>query len=240
MLHSKKRTGDKFIKEYESVLNAFTNTINELILGDKCNDTEKLLEYVLKLLGKKRCGETSFKLMHEVYNLDYDTFVHSLNVALISHEIAVWAGLPKEEQELATMCGLLHDIGKLQIDSAILKKPGLLTAEERACIQEHPIRGFELLLKSPTSDVHVRNAVLMHHERWDGSGYPYGLKGEQIDKYARIVAIADVYDAMTADRVYRAAIDPQKVLQKMSRDSSVYDSFFFRIFLQHVSEIMAA
>lgn len=240
MLHSNKRAEDKFIKEYESVLDTFMKTMNALLRGENRNDTERILNYVLRLAGKKKCGEANFKLMHEVYKLDYDTFVHSLNVALISHEIAIWAGLSKEEQELATLCGLFHDVGKLQIDVTILRKPGLLNAEERASIQEHPVKGFELLLKSSTTDMHVRNSVLMHHERYDGSGYPYGLKGEQIDMYARIVAIADVYDAMTADRVYRAAIEPQRVLKKMIKDREVYDPFFFRIFLQHVSKIMAA
>lgn len=241
VLGSGTRVGKKFIMDYKEVLGTFTKTVNGLICtGSSDSRIEELLSYVTQLIEKRRYGIRSFELLHEVYSLDHDTFVHSLNVALISHEIAGWMGMSKNEQELATLCGLLHDVGKLMVDSNILKKPGMLTPEEREQIQQHPAKGFELLLKSQSVGVHVRNAALMHHERYDGSGYPYGLIGTQIDRYARIVAIADVYDAMTAERIYRSAIAPGDVLRYMKKEYLKYDPEIFSVFLRCAAERVVA
>jgi HD-GYP domain-containing protein (c-di-GMP phosphodiesterase class II) len=110
------------------------------------------------------------------------------------------------------MAGLLHDIGKIGIDDAVLRKPGKLTPEEFDHIKLHPALGHRIL-----ADIHqlssVLPAVLHHHEQWDGKGYPHQLAGEDIPRIARIVAVADAYDAMTSDRPYREGMDAETVDQ---------------------------
>ena len=131
---------------------------------------------------------------------------------------------------MATACGLFHDIGKLMIPHAIITKPGKLDSHEYAMIQKHPIIGYQLL-QAQNVDDHVRNAALMHHERWDGSGYPMKLSGLDIDPYARLVAIADVYDAMTASRVYRGPLCPFRVIEIFEQECfDKYDVEFFSFF----------
>lgn len=231
--------GVKFVGDYSAVLNAMMKTVNELLMEESVDNTEELLKGILALLSERCYVDRSIKLMHEVYRLDYDTFVHSLNVAMISHELATWLGWNEEDVEKVTLCGLLHDVGKLRVEYAILMKPGRLTEEERLNMQEHPILGFELLEKCQTVDEHVRNAAMQHHERYDGSGYPCGLEGKQIDKFARVVAIADVYDAMTANRVYRDAMEPGYVLDQMRAECERYDTEFFAVFHDKVKELLA-
>ena len=122
---------------------------------------------------------------------DDETYVHSMNVALICNIFARWLRMSEEEIAKATTSGLLHDIGKIKIPDSILKKPDKLTKQEFNIIKRHPQEGYRLLLDSKL-DEDVLNAVLMHHERCDGSGYPFGLMANQIGTYAKMVAIADV------------------------------------------------
>ena len=106
---------------------------------------------------------------------------------------------------------LLHDIGKISISDDILRKSGKLTESEYAAVQAHPLKGFQLLLKSSQFEP-ISEGVLYHHERIDGSGYPCGLTGEKIPLFARIIAVADVYDAITSDRSYRKAMSIQQAV----------------------------
>lgn len=234
-----KKIGLKFAGDYTHLLNALIKTVNGLLMEESVDNTEELLKGILTLLSKRRYADRSIKLMHEVYRLDYDTFVHSLNVAMISHELASWLNWSEEDVECATLCGLLHDVGKLRVEYAILMKPGRLTEAERLNMQEHPMLGFELLKKCQAVDEHIRKVAMQHHERCDGSGYPYGLVGEQIDRFARVVAIADVYDAMTADRVYRDAMAPGYVLEQMRSECDRYDKEFFAVFHGKVKDLLA-
>ena len=170
----------------------------------------------------------------DVNTLLKNTYTHSLNVALICNILAGWLKLSDEEIELATACGLFHDIGKLLIPYSIISKPGKLSEEEFATIKKHPTLGYQLLLSQDVDD-HVKNAALMHHERSNGSGYPLKLKGNQIDPYARIVAIADVYDAMTAARCYRGPLCPFRVIEMFEAEGfQKYDVSILLPFLENV------
>ena len=137
---------------------------------------------------------------------------HSDRVARISVRLAKELHCDAETLHTLYMAGLLHDIGKIGIDDAVLRKPGKLTPEEFDHIKLHPGLGHRIL-----ADIHqlhsVLPAVLHHHEQWDGKGYPHGLAGEAIPRIARIVAVADAYDAMTSDRPYREGIEPERVDQ---------------------------
>jgi putative nucleotidyltransferase with HDIG domain len=162
------------------------------------------------------------------------TYAHCLNVSLISNVLAGWLHMSEEEQKLATICGLFHDIGKLTIPDSITKKPDKLTDEEYKIMKNHTVSGFRLLQNQDVDD-HIKNAALMHHEKCDGSGYPMGLKGDQIDKYAKIVAIADVYDAMTAARVYRGPLCPFTVIEIFEKEGlQCYETEYILCFLENV------
>ncbi|MCA9155480.1 MAG: HD domain-containing protein [Planctomycetales bacterium] len=137
---------------------------------------------------------------------------HSDRVAQISVRLAQQLGWAGEDCETIYLAGVLHDIGKIGIDDAVLRKPGKLTAEEYEHIKEHPEKGYRILEQIGELS-HILPAVLHHHEQWDGNGYPHGLTGETIPLIARIVAVADSFDAMTSDRPYRKGMPLEKVDQ---------------------------
>jgi putative nucleotidyltransferase with HDIG domain len=142
-----------------------------------------------------------------------DTYTeeHTRRVAFLAVRIGERLGLSPERLRMLAAGGLLHDVGKLSLPDSILKKPGSLTDEEFAVIQEHPGRGHDLVaeLGFPSQ---VRALVLDHHERLDGTGYPRGLAGEELDLETRILAVCDVYDALISTRVYRDAWTHERAL----------------------------
>lgn len=144
---------------------------------------------------------------------DY-TYQHSVQVGLLSYYIARWIGWNEEDTVRAGNAGFLHDIGKCKISEAILNKPNKLTDEEFDQIKSHTKYGYDILQRS-FNDRAISLAALQHHERMDGSGYPLGLKKENIHPLAKVVAVADVYSAMISQRVYRDKRDLLLVLKEM-------------------------
>jgi diguanylate cyclase (GGDEF)-like protein/putative nucleotidyltransferase with HDIG domain len=146
-----------------------------------------------------------------------DTYTgsHSTRVAELAAWIAAHLGLDAEQVELARLAGSLHDLGKLAIPEEILRKPGPLTPPERLVLERHPQIGFRMLESLGVDP--VADWVLRHHERWDGTGYPDGLAGSDIPLGARIIFIADAYDAMTSDRAYRGRLTPQAAVSELER-----------------------
>lgn len=197
-------------------------------------DAEALIRSCLSMIAD---GKGQLSVMHMLQNMkEYDnsTFYHCMNVALLSHVFATWLGWGREDIKMATACGMLHDIGKLTVPYIIISKPGKLSAEEYTQVKKHPISGYQLLLAQNVDD-HIRYAALMHHERWDGTGYPMHLVGSQIDRFARLVAIADVYDAMTAARVYRGPLCPFRVIEIFEEEGfQKYDMEYLLVFLENV------
>lgn len=149
---------------------------------------------------------------------DDPIFKHSLNVAVISGMIAKWLGLDAKTTKEVILGALLHDIGKTQVPLEIINKPGHLSTEETLIIQLHPFKGAELLENSDRVSPNVVAAILQHHEKIDGSGYPYRLTGEQIQLPAKIIAVADIYDAMTSERTYNRKRTPFEVMEVVSQD----------------------
>jgi HD-GYP domain-containing protein (c-di-GMP phosphodiesterase class II) len=142
--------------------------------------------------------------------------------------------MSREETRILTQAGLLHDIGKMLIPKDIIKKPARLTEDEFEEIKLHSIKGYQVL-KDLNIDIRVKYAALMHHERCDGSGYPNGFKSNQIEDFSKIVAIADVYDAMTSNRTYRNAICPFDVVENFERDGFLkFDPGYLMIFLERI------
>ena len=143
---------------------------------------------------------------------------HSRRVAMYAAEIAKRMHLSEDEIQNIYYAGLLHDAGKISIPDAVLNKPGKLTEEERKQIQDHTIAGGKML-KQLSSLRGIRETALYHHERYDGTGYPEGLKGESIPLYARIVGVADSYDAMSSNRVYRRHLNKDEIIEEIQEGS---------------------
>jgi putative nucleotidyltransferase with HDIG domain len=140
---------------------------------------------------------------------DQYTAGHSAAVAIYARDIAERMGLSEEHQELVHLCGLVHDIGKIGLPAGLLEKPGPLTLEERRQMEQHSEIG-ERILRNVDDYSEIADVVRSHHERIDGMGYPDGIPGDEIPLLARIIGVADAYDAMTSDRPYREAL-PSRV-----------------------------
>lgn len=157
---------------------------------------------------------------------------HSQRVGTLCLKLASNLGLSSQEQLEVRLAGLLHDIGKVSIDSKILNKPEELTSEEWFEMRQHPERGYRNL-HSVTGMSKIADAVLSHHERWDGTGYPSGLRREYIPFTARIIAVADSYDAMISTRPYRAPLSRREALEELKQCAGKqFDSKIVKAFLE--------
>jgi HD-GYP domain-containing protein (c-di-GMP phosphodiesterase class II) len=155
------------------------------------------------------------------YKSDY-LFMHSVNVGLFSIAIGIAMDLPQEMLCLLGMGGLLHDFGKTRVSREILDKQGRLSTEEFNVVKEHSAIGYNLLKAEPIVDHRIMLVALQHHERCDGSGYPWGILEHEIHPLAKIVAVADVYDALTTDRVYRGRMPTYKAIEIINAGKSLH------------------
>ncbi|QCR32695.1 HD-GYP domain-containing protein [Lysinibacillus sp. SGAir0095] len=190
-----------------------------------------LMKYVQKVQEDNL--ELTIALANALNSRDQYTSHHSENVARYSVQIAEKMNLSKESCEIIRKGALLHDIGKIGIPEDILGKKGKLTDEEYEIIKSHPTLGHNMI--KHIGDFHkngLLDIVLYHHERYDGKGYPIGLKGNQIPLFARIVAIADTFDAITTKRVYREEYDIEYALDEIQKNKGKqFDSEIVDIFL---------
>ncbi|MCR5425873.1 MAG: HD-GYP domain-containing protein [Lachnospiraceae bacterium] len=224
----------EFEDDYQKRRDSLAFTLNEMVEKNIQVDAQLLIEGPLEMV--KRAGSRSaiMDMLHLMRGYDDATYTHCMNVALLNYVLAGWMGWDEERQTTALASGLFHDVGKLRIPKEILLKPARLDADEFATVRKHSIFGYELLKRQNVSDS-IRNATLMHHERYDGSGYPLHLKGEQIDPYARLTSISDVYDAMTSARVYRGPLCPFRVVEIFEDEGlEKYDPDMILTFLKNV------
>ncbi|HNW36572.1 MAG TPA: HD domain-containing protein, partial [Candidatus Ozemobacteraceae bacterium] len=172
----------------------------------------------------------------DIKSFDDYTFTHNINVSTLSILIGQTMDLSREDlQELGTGA-LLHDVGKLKISLAILNKDGKLTDSEFAEMKRHSTYGYEILCRSSEISERSRMVALQHHEKFQGRGYPKGLKGRDISLFARITAIADVYDALTTDRPYRVAMTPYDAIKiVMSGVDTQFDPDILQYFIRRFS-----
>ena len=195
----------------------------------------------LALLQIERSYEDTLEALGAAIDLrDSQTAGHSRRVAAYSTKIARDLGATESELKIITMGAWLHDIGKLATPDAILLKPGALTQEEWRIMQRHVEIGYDLVKRIPFL-AYAAEIILTHHERWDGSGYPRGLKGAAIPLGARIFAVADTVDAMTSDRPYRPALSFEEAHEEIRRGSGTrYDSHVAEAFLNVAIETWKA
>lgn len=201
---------------------AVSNMMHSVRVGQGI-DTPAAKEVAVQLVEEIVKAPDAIMNLIDIKSFDDYTFTHNVNVATLCILIGNSLGLPRDElQELGTG-GLLHDVGKLKISLAILNKDGKLTDDEFAEMKRHPTYGYDILLKSRELNERIRSVGLQHHEKFDGKGYPKGLKGANISFFARICAVADVYDALTTDRPYRVAMTPYEAMKILT---SGIDSHF--------------
>lgn len=178
-------------------------------------------------------AETAILFQEEFDTTDY-SFRHSVNVAVLSGIIAKWMGLKEKAIMESILAGLLHDVGKARMPRELIMQAGKLTDDEMAVLRTHPTESYNMILDEGYSS-EVLLAVRQHHERLDGSGYPDGLRAKDISLAARIVAVADVYDAMTSNKVYRKAETPFSVIEELFTEMfNKLDPHICSVFLQNL------
>lgn len=172
---------------------------------------------------------------------DDDTGVHIVRIGFLASALALLLGWSEPRARLLRQAAPMHDLGKIGIPDAVLKKPGRLSAEERVVMNEHPRIGAEILGRSRIPLFQLAAEVaLAHHERWDGTGYPSGLAGEAIPMSGRIVAVCDFFDALTMDRCYRRAVSTEQAVGMMqAQRGGAFDPQVVDVFVAHLDELVA-
>ena len=221
---------------YARVLALLRGNFNAMLDGDYTGiSMEEMLDNSRELFQSRTSIEL-FDLLRGLRSNDDVIYAHCLNVAMVSRAIGKWLKFSRQDLDILTLAGLLHDIGKMLVPMDILTKTGKLTDEEFAEIRQHPTYGYKILKKIPGLDPRILYAALQHHERFDGSGYPRNLPGDEIDDFAAIIAIADVYDAMTAIRAYRAPKCAFEVIADFEKDGlQKYNPKYILTFLKHIA-----
>jgi len=187
---------------------------------------------------KDKYAEIIDALMAAIDGKDNHTGKHSAKVSSLSEILARKLRLPSAKVETIRIASKLHDLGKVAVEDFILQKPGRLTQDEWNIIRRHPVIGADII-ESVTSLKSVARLVRQDHERWDGKGYPDGLKGDEIDIGARIIFAADAYDAMLADRPYKKAKSKDEAIKELRRNSGTqFDPKVVDVFLDIAAELL--
>jgi len=198
---------------YTSSIDMMKNILDEPTdenIGEFKKGAEEIVSFIMK-------NEDVTKYLLNITDFDQYTYTHSVNVGLYSILLAKSLFGDSSEHDMKKLGAgfFLHDLGKVRVDNDILNKNGKLTAEEFNNIKLHVVKGYELLKETNHLTDEAKIIVLQHHERYEGNGYPYGLRGDEIHLYSKICAIADIFDAFTSNRPYRKPMPAFKALQKM-------------------------
>lgn len=214
------------------VKNLFSSTTDN-DSKNKNKALDKIIINMESILDEIMTNKNLMINMLDLKSFDDYTFAHSLNVSILSIIIGIEYGLSKKELENLALGALLHDIGKVFIGNEIINKPSKLTKEEFEKIKNHPKLGYDYLSKFYSLNTSVLIGALDHHEKFDGTGYPSSYKGEEISLFGRIIAIADVYDALTSERPYRKGMFPSEAIEFIMSNSGVhFDPDLVKIFLK--------
>ncbi|MDF2882385.1 MAG: family phosphohydrolase [Clostridiaceae bacterium] len=228
----------KTVEEIEQSFNELSYNVESIfqnIQNIQATGIKEVREFALSIQTELQHTSSVIKNI-VLYGSGIDTiYRHSVNVAALSAILAKWIGLSNEQINLLSYSAILHDFGKTKIDNRILDKEGPLTKKEFEIIKSHPVIAYDFIKKIPFLDKSVSYGALMHHEKLDGSGYPLGISGSKIHQFAKIIAIADVFDAVNSDRVYKKSKGPFEALEIIQKESiGKLDYGYCEIFIKHV------
>lgn len=222
-------------KKYQDII----NNMNAVLEQEVAKKTAALREALLA--SKEAEYEICLRLGRAAEFRDMETGMHTRRISEMSKALALLAGLPPEEAELLRFAAPLHDVGKIGIPDRILLKPGKLDANEMQIMKLHTTIGGRILSEGerfPALEA-GRIVALQHHEKWDGSGYPAGLKGEEINIFARIVMIADVFDALASNRPYKQAFSMEKIMGIMEEGrNQFFDPRLLQLFFDNLQQFI--
>lgn len=224
-----------FMKKYETKVDEVTHIIKEIGRGAAVDvhSVNQISKHIIKEFGTV---SDVINYLHLVRPMDDYTYSHSLNVSLMSIIIGRWMNLSDEEIDEIATAGLLHDIGKTKISEKLLLKPGKLTDYEFEELKKHPVLGYMMMENVKDATLNMKYAVLMHHEKIDGSGYPVGALDEEIPLFPKIIAIADIYDAMTSNRSYRNRMCPFEVIKNFEMQTfGKLDTRILTVFMKNIA-----
>ncbi len=219
---------------YDQAIKISRNIVEDIRFG------RDLYLYPVKICSIQICKYLDFDtdiltLLNSVQDKNPYMYSHPVNVAFISLVIGKWLNLECKDMVNLVRAGLLHDIGKAKIKDSLLNKTDRLTIEEMEKMKSHPVIGYKILDNINEFDKEVLKGVLFHHERMDGTGYPLGLKGEKINLFSRIIAIADTFDAITASKTYSKKSSPLTAVEEIQANSFNHlDSFICQIFVNNI------
>lgn len=232
-------TDKELNKEYDKNLATFKTIYQEIGLGQKI-ESEIIEKSVASLINEVIKNNNILGRLKRIDVMDDYTYTHSIDVCILSTMIGKWLNYSKADLHKLAMAALLHDIGKCKIPVEILNKPGPLTTEEFNIMKKHASLGYELLQQQNIIDFDICCGVLQHHERMDGSGYPLGLAEKKIHEFARIIAVADIFDAMTSKRIYKDKESPFKVAELIAQNRfGILDPYISNQFLWNISNFYA-
>jgi putative nucleotidyltransferase with HDIG domain len=234
--HSRYVVTDSILdKEYHEVVLQTKELLQELAAGKplECEKVYLITDQIHKSINE---NGNIIRLLTQIKSTDDYTYTHSVNTAFYSMLISKWLGLPDQDVRKAIQSGLLHDIGKTKIPPEILNKKGRLTDQEFDIIKSHPVLGYDMVKDIAELDNDIKLAVLLHHERMNGSGYPYHYFAEGMNLFSRIVALADVFDAMTSDRVYKKRSTPFDVFDMYQTEGvCLFDTKMLFVFMKNIA-----
>lgn len=224
-----------FRAQYNENINTIKSILHDISTGKEI-DTSRVNQATDSIITRINENRDIVTCINEMREADEYLYTHSINVSLLAMLIGKWLKYDYYSIKSLVSAGFLHDIGKSKISQDILNKPGTLSKDEFEEIKKHSVYGFKAAEALPGLSEDILKGILMHHEREDGSGYPFGLKGEQIHDFAKIIAVADIYDAMTSNRCYRNMTCPFEVLEHMERDSfGTLDHRVVSVFLKNIA-----
>ena len=234
----KGRSYEEVIKYYEETKNqAETLMKNVSANGTVDKESSRSLVEDIKVQIDTTDASLIIQSINRIRTADEYLHTHSLNVAFLNGLMGKWMKLDQAKQDELVQIGLLHDIGKLSINPEILNKPARLTPEEFVEIKRHPVLSLEMLIKSGVRNKTILEGTIQHHEKVNGTGYPYGLTSSKISDFAKITSISDIYDAMVTKRVYKDPHSPFAILKEFSLEGySELDINYVKIFIDCMIE----
>lgn len=224
-----------FRAQYNENLNSVKSVLHDISNGKEI-DNKRVNAATSSILARINENRDIVSCITEMRATGEYLYTHCVNVSLLSMLIGKWMKFDYPRLKYLVTAAFLHDVGKSRIPQKILNKPGPLDADEFKEMKNHPAYGYKIAESIAGMNEDIRKGILLHHEREDGSGYPFGLKGDNIHEFAKIIAVADMYDAMTSNRPYKERACPFDVIETIEKDNfGILDHKVASTFLKNIA-----